>query len=59
MAKHRTIQQLAQEWDNLINDDQLVAFIDSLTDMEVYVMDRAIAAGTITPEPLYLTKEVA
>ena len=53
----RNLQQLVELYNNLTNDQELVAFIDSLNAKEVKIMDRAMLTGVVPTEPAYILRE--
>jgi hypothetical protein len=55
----RNIQFLIKGWDGLTNDDEMVSFIDSLSQQETQLLDSAIKCGLLSKEPPYITKEAA
>ncbi|CAB4135366.1 hypothetical protein UFOVP646_24 [uncultured Caudovirales phage] len=57
--KRKTIQQLVQEWNALQNDEEMVDFIDGMTQTETKLLEMAIRAGITTQEPGYMLKESA
>ena len=59
MNTDRTIQYLIKGWDSLTNDDEMVAFIDGLTEGETEMLDEALRLGLLSKEPHYITKEAA
>ena len=56
---NRTIQYLIHSWDTLSNDDEMVAFIDGLSEDETVHLDQAIHLGLLSKEPPYMALKTA